>query len=111
MAEISEPEARVYPRKAFSCPAKLVVGEQAPLDVETIDISLGGACLLVSRQVNYGEFCVIRFNTEINGTTRAFTAVAKAVYGSAIGNGSFRIGFQFFRVDDANIAIVQALVA
>jgi c-di-GMP-binding flagellar brake protein YcgR len=110
MTEMTEPEGRVYPRKPFSCVAKVAVGERPPLDGSGVDISLGGVCLLLPEFVDFGQFCVVKFEVLIGGSAKQFSAVAKSVYCARAAEG-FRVGFQFFRLDESNTALLNQVLS
>jgi c-di-GMP-binding flagellar brake protein YcgR len=108
--ELGEFEHRIHPRREFDCHARLAVGDRASLDARTVDISLGGICLMVPEAVPFGQFGVVKFEVEIGGELRAFSAVVRAVYGIPRAGDGYKIGFQFAQLDPANAALIQALV-
>lgn len=110
MSDVLDSDARAFPRKVFTCGAKLAVGEKAPVDVQTLDISLGGIGLIAPEAVNFGEYCVIKFEVEVGGDKKQFSCVAKALYCSRAEAQGFRTGFQFFRLDEPNAAVVQIIM-
>lgn len=109
--EMAELEHRIHPRRDFDCRAKLSVGEKASIDVRTIDISLGGVCLMVPEAIPFGQFGVVKFEVQIGAEMQAFSGVARAVYGIPRAGEGYKIGFQFVQLDPANTALIQALLA
>lgn len=108
--ELTEHDHRMHPRREFSCRAKLAVGDKASLDAQTVDISLGGLCLMVPEAVPFGEFGVVKFDVRIAGEEHAFSAVIRAVYGIPRPGDGYKIGFQFAQLTPASEALIQALV-
>ncbi|MGZ5001218.1 MAG: PilZ domain-containing protein [Methylomonas sp.] len=112
MTDMIEPEGRVYPRKKpFHCKAKVAIGEKAPLDASGVDVSMGGVCLLTSEHVEFGQFCVVKFEVAIDGVTRQFSSVSKSIYCAAAGTDGFRVGFQFSGLDQANTALLNEIMS
>lgn len=109
--EMTEPETRLHPRKQFNCRARLSVGDKASLDARTLDISLGGICLLAPEPVGFGQYGVVKFEVAIADAPRQFTAVARSVYSVPSGEAGFKVGFQFVQLDAANTALVNDLMA
>jgi c-di-GMP-binding flagellar brake protein YcgR len=110
MTEMTEPEGRVYPRKPFSCAAKVAIAEKPPMDGSGVDISLGGICLTLPEFVDFGQYCVVKFDATANGVSNQFSALAKSVYCSRTEAGDFRVGFQFFRLDELNTILLHRIV-
>lgn len=81
-------ETRTYPRKV--------------LRAKTVDVSLGGLCLMVPEQLPVGQKCNIGFEAPLNGKMVRIFAVAKVAYSILSGTDGFRTGLQFTEIDAAN---------
>ncbi|MBI1892188.1 MAG: PilZ domain-containing protein [Burkholderiales bacterium] len=110
MSDTLDNEVRMHPRKQLSVVAKVAVGEKAPLDARGVDVSLGGVCLLLPESIAFGEFCVVKFEVDVGGSTRQFSGVAKSVYSAGNSANGFRTGFQFFRLDEANTSLLADFI-
>ncbi|MGZ3237909.1 MAG: PilZ domain-containing protein [Burkholderiaceae bacterium] len=108
MTEMTDQE-RVYPRKAFRCHATISIENNAPVEIWTVDISLGGISLMLDKPINSGQYGVVKFDALINGISYSFSAIVKAVYGVCSSAGLYRTGFQFFDLSAANAAIINGL--
>lgn len=75
----------------------------------TLDISVGGVCILLDDQIPQGASYPIRFEITVNGKIDVITALAKAVYGVFASQGGFRVGFQFNEKDPQRTALIQRL--
>lgn len=102
-------EARIAPRKAIRCRAKIVLDDKISLDARTVDISSSGICMILAEQLPAGRACLIAFDIPINGKMRKIRAVAKAVYSICSGTEGFRVGFQFVQVDAATTMTITEL--
>jgi c-di-GMP-binding flagellar brake protein YcgR len=111
MTEMTESDARVHPRTSIRCLAKLAVEDQAPIEAWTYDISLGGISLILKRALDPGQYCVVKFEAEIDGNMHSFSAIAKSVYSVSSNSGEYRTGFQFHQLNSANAEIIHKLAA
>jgi len=68
----------------------------------TVDISLGGVCLLVPEQLPVGQTCHVGFEAPLNGKLVRVIATAKIAYSILSGTDGFRTGVQFLQLDAAN---------
>ncbi|HEY8099520.1 MAG TPA: PilZ domain-containing protein [Burkholderiaceae bacterium] len=108
MTEMTDQE-RVYPRKPFRCRATISIENNPPVELWTVDISLGGISLMLDKQINSGQYGVVKFDALINGISHPFSAIVKTVYGVRNSAGEYRTGFQFFELSAANAAIINGL--
>ena len=95
-------ETRNYPRKVLRCQARIVLPGMAPMRARTIDVSLGGLCLVVAEQLRVGQACDVGFEAPLNGKMVRVIASAKVAYCILSGTEGFRIGLQFMQLDAAN---------
>jgi c-di-GMP-binding flagellar brake protein YcgR len=95
-------ETRTYPRKIMRCQARIALPGMAPMRCRTVDISLGGICLVVTEQLPVGQTCHVGFEAPLNGKLVRVTATAKIAYSILSGTEGFRTGVQFIQLDAAN---------
>jgi c-di-GMP-binding flagellar brake protein YcgR len=107
--DMIEVDLRISPRKVFRCRAKLALDGKPSIDAWTIDISPGGMSLMLAEPTDPGQYCVIRFETTINGVPRSFSAIARSVYSVCSFTGQYRIGFQFVQLSAANAAMIDEM--
>ena len=74
----------------------------AAMRAKTIDVSLGGVCLIVPEQLPTGQTCNVGFEAPLNGNMVRIFAMAKVIYCILIGTEGFRTGLQFTQLDAAN---------
>lgn len=74
----------------------------APLRARTVDVSLGGLCLLVPEQLPVGQVCNVGFEAPLNGQMVRVIGTARVIYCILSGTDGFRTGLQFVELDAAN---------
>jgi c-di-GMP-binding flagellar brake protein YcgR len=109
MSEMTESEARLAPRKKLCCSAKVAAENRAPLKGQAIDISLNGISVLVAEPIPFGLSCSVAFEVAIDGEIKQVSAIARSVYSVAKGTEGFRIGLQFFYLDESKAALINQL--
>ncbi|OWW20100.1 hypothetical protein AYR66_11970 [Noviherbaspirillum denitrificans] len=95
-------ETRIYPRKLLRGQARIALPGMSAMRAKTIDVSLGGLCLMVPEQISPGKICNVGFEAPLNGKMVRVFAVGKVVYSILAGTEGFRTGLQFTEVDAAN---------
>jgi hypothetical protein len=95
-------ETRVYPRKVLRAQARVALPGMPALRSKTVDVSLGGLCLMVPEQLTPGKIYNVGFEAPLNGKTVRVFAMAKVVYSILAGTDGFRTGLQFTEIDAAN---------
>jgi hypothetical protein len=75
----------------------------------TLDVAVGGICVLLDDQILAGTSCTLRFELRSKGATNLVTAVAKVVYGVFASQGGYRVGFQFAEADAERTALIHSL--
>ncbi|HEY0844743.1 MAG TPA: PilZ domain-containing protein [Noviherbaspirillum sp.] len=103
-------ETRAYPRKIMRCHARIALRGQPPMRAKTVDVSLGGLCLLVEEQLPVGQLCDVGFETSLNGHTVRVIGSARIVYCILSGTDGFRIGLQYVELDAANNKLLAELM-
>lgn len=102
---------RVYPRKPLRCIAKVMAQGGQPLTGRTVDLSMGGVCLLLPEELRKGMPCAISFEVPIHGEMRRFSGLGRVAYCVLSGTDGFRTGLQFMQLDAANTKILNQLMA
>jgi c-di-GMP-binding flagellar brake protein YcgR len=95
-------ETRIYPRKILRCQARIALLGMPALRARTVDISLGGICMLVPEQLPVGQACNVGFEAPLNGKLVRVTGLAKIAYSILSGTDGFRTGVQFTQLDALN---------
>ncbi|WP_156396590.1 PilZ domain-containing protein [Noviherbaspirillum sp. Root189] len=105
-----ELERRLITRTPLRLPARLLVSSDHPFDVETIDVSVGGACVLVNQALPLGTGCAIAFEVQMPEGTRRINAWGAVVYDYADSeNVQHRIGIAFVDMDAYSRHLLQRL--
>jgi hypothetical protein len=87
-------------RKPFRGRGKVTVNAKQ-VSFQSIDIGVGGICLLMPDQLNLGDVYYIEVSAFINGRKMDITAKGKACY-CICGSDGFKIGLQFISLDEAS---------
>jgi c-di-GMP-binding flagellar brake protein YcgR len=103
-------ETRTYPRKVLRAQARVALPGMPALRARTMDVSLGGICLLVPEQLPAGQKCNIGFEAPLNGTMVRIFAVGKIAYSILTGTDGFRTGVQFTEIDAANNKLLAEIM-
>jgi hypothetical protein len=107
---MTKAETRTYPRKVLRGQARVALPGAPAMRAKTLDISLGGVCLLVPEQLAPGQTCNVGFEAPLNGQTVRVFAVAKVIYSILSGTEGFRTGLQFVQLDAANNKLLAELM-
>ena len=102
-------ELQREPRYPLHGRAQVALPNQVILAGRTVDISVGGVCLLIDDQIPQGLICAVRFEMLVKGITHVITAQAKTIYGVFANAGGFRVGFAFNAVDAQRTALINSL--
>lgn len=105
-----ELERRLITRTPLRLPAKLLVSSDRPFEVETIDVSVGGACVLANQSLSLGTGCAIAFEVQMPEGMRRINAWGAVVY-DYIGSDNARhhIGIAFVDMDAYSRHLLQRL--
>lgn len=95
-------ETRAYPRKIMRCQARIALKGQGPMRARTVDVSLGGLCILVEEQLPVGQLCDVGFEAPLDGKMVRVIGSARIVYCILSGTEGFRLGLQYVQLDAAN---------
>ena len=88
---------------------QVALPSQSVLSGHTLDISVGGLCVLLQDQIPLGVVYPIRFERAIKGKPHVITALAKSVYGVFASSGGLRAGFAFEEDDQHRTELIRSL--
>ena len=103
-------DSRSSTRKLLRCQALITLPGGVSLKGRTVDIALGGVCLIVPNQLPSSQACRLTLDLALNGRAVHFNAEAKVVYSILSGTDGFRTGVQFRQMDDTNSKILVAIL-
>ena len=89
--------------------AQVALPNKVILAGHTLDISIGGVCIVLDDQGPMNVSYPIRFEIPVNGKIEVITTTARSVYGVFASQGGFRMGFQFNDADPKRSAIIKSL--
>ena len=98
---------RAAPRIPLRVPALLLVSGASAVEVQTVDVSTSGICLMAPLALDGGQRCEVSFKVPLNGASSSVTVVAESVYSIHCGAEGFKIGMRF--VQSAANASVASL--
>ena len=102
-------ELQREPRYPLRGRAQVALPNQIILAGRTVDISVGGVCLLIDDQIPPGVICTVRLEMLVKGKTHIITAQAKTIYGVFATGGGFRVGFAFREGDAQRTSLINSL--
>ena len=70
---------RAAPRIPLKVPARLSINGSSPLEVQLVDVSATGLCVLVPRKLDSGLLCEVVFQVPVSGDSNVI-AMARSVY-------------------------------
>ena len=89
--------------------AQVAIPNHVVLPGHTLDISIGGVCIVVDEKLPLNISYPIRFEMTVNGKVEVITTTARAVYGVFASQGGFRVGFQFIDAEPKRTDLIKAL--
>lgn len=89
--------------------AQVAIPNHVVLPGHTLDISIGGVCIVVDEKLPLNISYPIRFEMTVNGKVELITTTARAVYGVFASQGGFRVGFQFIDAEPKRTNLIKAL--
>jgi hypothetical protein len=106
----STPERRTERRDAFGVRAILTIPGRSVLPGRTLDLSRGGASMIVPFELAPGQICNIDFELEACGDCTTFHIGAEVRYCVELGANRFRVGLQFGDMDDKTAALIASVL-
>lgn len=90
--------------------ARIRVPDAGSASGRMVDISLGGACVLMEDPLRAKTACLLEIDVFHNGRRHVFTCPAVCVYAVLAAGKGFKVGFQFGAVDRAATSALTALL-
>jgi c-di-GMP-binding flagellar brake protein YcgR len=104
------PERRIAQRDSLALRANLTIPGRSILPGRTLDISRGGASMIMPFELAAGQLCYIDFELQACGDSSAFHIAAEVRYSVELDKRRFRIGFRFADLDEKTTALIDALL-
>ena len=103
-------ERRRQPRTSIRIRATVLLPDDELLYAHTIDVSSGGVCLSVPRQLAVDDEVRLNLQLEAVGTRQNLLLIARVCYCMRHEEG-FRAGLQFVQVSPENAMLLEKLLA
>ncbi len=103
-------EQRKFPRRPLKRQARVITRNNPPVNGMTLDVSAGGVCLILERQLPAGAPCAVSFDIPVNAFKQSVSAVARVAW-SICGSEGFKTGLQFTEIDPASATAIARYVA
>jgi len=100
-------ERRLYARKPLRTRGFLAEKGSTALEVQTIDLSVGGMCIVTPNQLMVGNEYIISVDLLSNGKNRRVAATIEVAYSLGNSKDGFKSGLRFVDIDDASAAVVE----
>jgi hypothetical protein len=94
---IGSSERRAHHRRSLRMNALVLLPDDDLLAGHTVDLSLGGACLSVPKQLSIGDECRLQLEFEACGIRRNVLLVSQVCY-CREGVEGYRVGLQFVQL-------------
>jgi len=88
---------------------QVALPNQTILSGYTLDISVGGICIILQDQIPVGVHFPIRFEMAVKGKIHVVTAQTKSIYGVFASGGGFRVGLGFRENDPHRTELIKSL--
>jgi c-di-GMP-binding flagellar brake protein YcgR len=108
--DLALPERRIAQRNSLSLRANLTIPGRSILPGRILDISRGGASMIMPFELSSGQQCYIDFELEACGDTSAFHIAAEVRYSVELDKRRFRVGLRFGEMDEKTTALIDALL-
>jgi c-di-GMP-binding flagellar brake protein YcgR len=103
-------EQRKFPRRPLKRAARVVTRDAPPVEGTTIDVSAGGLCLVLPRQLPVGAPCAVSFDIPVNAFKQTVSAVSRVTWAICSTDG-FKTGLQFVEIDPASATAIARYVS
>jgi len=103
-------EQRKFPRRPLKRAARIITRNSPPIQGMTLDVSAGGMCLVLERQLPAGAPCAVSFDIPVNAFKQSVSAVARVAWSICSSDG-FKTGLQFTEIDPASATAIARYVA
>jgi hypothetical protein len=103
-------QTRSEVRKPLKKRAQLSLARQAPIEAQTIDISLGGISLIASCPVPIGQACSVTFDVFFKDQSTKINLEGKVVYCLLKGMEGFRTGIRITQLDPEVVVYLHSVL-
>lgn len=103
-------ERRRHPRTSIRLSATVLLPDDELLFAHTIDLSRGGACLSVLKQLLVDDEVRLGLQFGAVGMKQGMLLIARVCYCMPYGD-AFRAGLQFVQVSDSDAALLDKLLS
>ncbi len=100
-------ERRLYTRKPLRTRGLLAEKGSTSFEVQTIDLSVGGMCVVTPSQLMVGNEYIISVDLQSNGKNRRVAATIEVAYSLGNSKEGFKSGLRFVDIDDASAVAVE----
>jgi|GEM_PF-2266265 len=101
-----QPDRRRSARKALNTNGLLASQGHEPVEVKTVDLSLGGVAVAMPYRMALNQACIVTFDMPIQDKIRRVAAVAEVAYSVRNTKQDFKTGLRFVELDAAGAAAV-----
>jgi c-di-GMP-binding flagellar brake protein YcgR len=109
--EQSPSDRRTSARRVMRVQARISIPGGAPLDVHTVDLSLGGVSVTSSQQLSQGLECIVELGISAPEIAPAPALRARVRYCARLQDSQYRIGFKFSSVSIEAAELIVAVLA
>jgi c-di-GMP-binding flagellar brake protein YcgR len=109
--EQSASDRRTSARRVMRVQARISIPGEAPLDVHTVDLSLGGVSVTSSQQLSQGLECIVELGISAPEIAPAPALRARVRYCARLPDSQYRIGFKFSSVSIEAAELIVAVLA
>jgi c-di-GMP-binding flagellar brake protein YcgR len=109
--EPSPSDRRTSARRVMRVQARISIPGEAPLDVHTVDLSLGGVSVTSSQQLSQGLECIVELGISAPEIAPAPALRARVRYCARLRDSQYRIGFKFSSVSIEAAELIVAVLA
>ena len=109
--ELSPSDRRTDTRRVMRVQARISIPGEAPLDVHTVDLSLGGVSVTSSHQLSHGLECIVELGISAPEIAPAPALRARVRYCARLPDSQYRIGFKFSSVSIEAAELIVAVLA
>ena len=108
--EQSPSDRRTSARRVMRVQARISIPGEAPLDVHTVDLSLGGVSVTSSQQLSHGLECIVELGISAPEIAPAPALRARVRYCARLRDSQYRIGFKFSSVSIEAAELIVAVL-
>jgi len=105
------PDRRQAPRKALRTHGLLASRGSVAVEVQTIDVSVGGMCVGAPSQIVVGQTYTVTFDVMLSERKRRVAAVAEVAYSVGNNHDGFKTGLRFIQIDHASVEVIEEYVS